>query len=275
MAALPTSLMHSLTWRAVACLSLAAGLAVMGTACGSKEASPPATSGTVSGAPSTTEPSTAPTTTATTAPATTTNTATPSAYQPLFPFGSPTEAADWQQGGGATRQPDRLDAGKSALAFARFLGYTDIDRIVSVANDAKGAHVSVGYDTEGAHVGTAAVVHLIRYRSGSNAPWEVVGTDDTDFTVDTPRYGATVWSPFKVGGLITGVDESITVHVQQLHANGNFDEKCCIAAGGTDMRWSASLSFSAPTDPVLIVSAVTGGHIQANERFAVTAVKHA
>lgn len=272
MVELPTSLMHSLTWRAVACLSLSAVLAVAGTACSSNESAQSPTT-TSAGASTTTEPPTTVATT-TTAPVTTTTVATPTAYQPMFPFGSPTEAADWQQSGGATRQPDRLDAGKTALAFAQFLGYTDIDRVVSVANDAKGAHVSVGYDSEGSRLGTAAVVHLIRYGAGTTAPWEVVGTDDTDFTIDTPRYGATVSSPFAVGGVITGIDESITVHVQQLHANGNFDEQCCIAAGGTKMRWSGSLTFAQPTDPVLIVSAVTGGHIQANERFAVTAVKH-
>lgn len=273
MAGLATSLMHSRTWRAVACVSLSAGLAVAGTACSSNESAKSRATTTGAPATTTTEPSSVVTTT-TTAPVTTTTAATAAAYQPLFPFGSPSEAADWQQSGGATRQPDRLDAGKTALAFAKFLGYTDIDRVVSVANDAKGAHVSIGYDTEGSRLSTAAVVHLIRYGNGSNAPWEVVGTDDTDFTVDTPRYGATVPSPFAVGGVITGVDESITVHVQQLHANGNFDEKCCIAAGGTKMRWSASLTFAQPTDPVLIVSAVTGGHIQTHERFAVTAVKH-
>jgi hypothetical protein len=192
----------------------------------------------------------------------------------MFPFGSPTEAAQWQQSGGASRQPDRLDAGRTALAFARFLGYAGINRVVSTSTDARGAHVAVGYPTEGAHLATAAVVHLIPYGTGPSRPWEVVGTDDTDFTLDTPRYDATVSSPFQVGGRITGVDESITAHVQQLHANGNFDEQCCIAAGGARMPWSASLSFTGPTDPVLIVAAATGGHIQAVERFTVTAVNH-
>jgi hypothetical protein len=77
----------------------------------------------------------------------------------------------------------------------------------------------------------------------------------------------------QVGGHVSGVDESITVHVQQLHANGYLGEHCCIAAGGENSPWTTTVSFQPPTDPVLIVSASTGGHIQGVERFAVTGVK--
>jgi hypothetical protein len=145
--------------------------------------------------------------------------------------------------------------------------------VVSHREDAKGAHVSVGYTVpQTTRSATAAVVHLIRYGAGDVVPWEVVGTDDTDFTLDVPGYGATVTSPLSVGGQISGVDESIRVVVQQLHSNGDLGTSCCVPAGGTDARWSAQVSFARPTDRVLIVAASTGGHVATLERFTVTGV---
>ena len=46
-------------------------------------------------------------------------------------------------------------------------------------------------------------------------------------------------SPMPAGGRISGVDESITVHVQQLHSNGLLGQVCCIPGGGTDTRGRA------------------------------------
>ena len=45
----------------------------------------------------------------------------------------------------------------------------------------------------------------------ADSPWEVVGSDDTTFSVEQPAYGSTVQSPMLVGGHITGVDENIRV----------------------------------------------------------------
>ena len=194
---------------------------------------------------------------------------------PLFPFQTVQEVQAWQRSyrsGG--HQPWHLDAGATALAFAQFLGYIEVDRVVATSTDAKGAHVSVGSvvpDTN--RLTTAAIVHLVRYGTGGDAPWEVVGTDDTAFSLTVPAYGSTITSPLKVGGRISGVDESIKVHVQQLHANGYLGEFCCVPAGGTSSPWSATMTFSPTTDPVLMVSASTGGHTQNVERFTVTGVK--
>jgi hypothetical protein len=207
-----------------------------------------------------------------TEPPTTSTTPRAGQYLPLFPFGSLTEATAWQREDGPVHQPWRIDAGQTALAFARFLGYDEVDRVVNVSTDSSGAHVAVGYSAEGQDA-TAAVVHLVRYGSGRNAPWEVVGTDDTDFTIDTPAYRSGVTSPLPVGGRITGVDESIGVRVQQLHANGYLGERTGLPAGGQNMKWGTSLTFKRPTDPVLIVHASTGGHLQAVERFTVTGVR--
>lgn len=265
--------------RATLSVSLSVGLALALFGCGSKPTTQHASTSTSRPARSTTAAAPA----SSVVPATTTSTATSTTmassdrtarYVPLFPFASLQEVADWQHGYGREHQHWRLDAGQTALAFAHFLGYAGIDRVVAVSSDAKGAHVAVGFAAEGGKSGTAALVHLIRYGSGRNVPWEAVGTDDTSFTLESPTYGATVTSPVRVVGHVTGVDESITVHIQQLHANGPLGERCCIAAGGLNSPWDATVSFGPPTDRVLIISAATGGHLRPVERFAVTAVRH-
>ena len=73
-------------------------------------------------------------------------------------------------------------------------------------------------------------------------------------------------SPLSVHGRISGVDESIKIHVQQLHASGYLGEFCCVPGGGQDSPWDAVVNYAAPTDPVLIVSASTGGHVRNVER---------
>lgn len=189
----------------------------------------------------------------------------------LYPFQTDAEVAAWRDSG---NRPEFADAGKTALAFAQFLGYTDVNLVISSTSDDKGEHVTVGSVVPDTDQKTpAAVVHLVRYDAKPGAPWEVVGTDDTDFALTTPAYGATIASPLSVGGRITGIDESITVRVVQLHANGALGVQCCIAAGGQDSPWSGSVTFSNPTDPVLMVAASTGGHTRAVERFTVNGVR--
>ena len=195
------------------------------------------------------------TTTSTTARSTTTTTTIPAAldakYLPLFPFANAQAVATWQQqylADGAA--PEYLDAGKTALAFAQFLGYAEIDQVVTTNEDAQGAHVAVGaQNPEGRGLATAAVVHLVRFGTGaaSNVPWEVVGTDDTDFSLTAPVYGAVVGSPMPVGGVISGVDESVTIGVRELGAAAALGTTCCIPAGGVGSPWSAAVSFSNPT----------------------------
>jgi hypothetical protein len=123
---------------------------------------------------------------------------------------------------------------------------------------------------------SSAVVHLRRFGSGNNAPWEVVGTDDTStFSLTKPSYGAVVTSPFAVGGAITGVDENIRVEVLQLSSTTPIGTFCCQPAGNTGLPWSANVTFHGASDPgnVLIVAASTGGHLAAVERFTVTGVR--
>ena len=229
-----------------------------------------------SGNPSRDAASSAPTTASSTTP-----TPSPSAtytfgYQPLWPFRTQAEAAAWQASYGSSgHQPWHLDAGQSALSFTRgFLGYGDIDRVTSTRISGPDAHVGVGFVTTGTHTSTAAVVHLVKYGPDAGAPWEVVGTDDTDFSLTTPRYGATVSSPVTIGGLLTGVDESIRAFVRQPSSSAAIGRFCCGPAGGEARPWQLQVAFAGATDPVLTIAVSTGGHIRDVERFAVTGVRH-
>ena len=221
------------------------------------------------------------TTSTTTARSTTTTTTIPAPldakYLPLFPFANAQAVAAWQRQYRADGTlPEYLDAGKTALAFVAFLGYAEINQVVTTNEDAQGAHVAVGaQNPEGRGLATAAVVHLVRFGTGGggDVPWEVVGTDDTDFSLTVPVYGAVVGSPMPVGGVISGVDESITVAVQELGAGAALGKTCCIPAGGVGSPWSAAVSFSNPTGGTLIVSAATGGHVRTVERFTVTGAR--
>ncbi|TCO50362.1 hypothetical protein EV646_102436 [Kribbella antiqua] len=224
---------------------------------------PPRTSSTPSTSPT---PTRAPTTTRSSTPVTT----KPFAYQPLWPFASVTAAEEWQRkyrDGG--QQPWHLDADQTALSFTTgFLGFTELDTVVSRSIKGDDARISVG---SGSRV--AAVLHLVRIGQGTDAPWEVVGTSDTTLTVERPRYGASATSPITVGGRITGVDESIRIDVRQPSSESPLGSFCCIQAGGERQPWSAQVSFRGATDPALTVVASTGGHVQSVERFAVTAIR--
>ncbi|WP_223167727.1 hypothetical protein [Nonomuraea sp. SYSU D8015] len=196
-------------------------------------------------------------------------------YQPLWPFSTQEEAAAWQRAHREDgREAWRLDPGRTALAFTRdFLGFTEIDQAVKTVRDGRHARVHVGLRAEeGPRPLVAAVVHLVRYGSGADAPWEVVGTDDTSFSLTVPEYGAAVRSPLTVGGRITGVDESIRIQVRHPDAGAVLGERCCQSAGGENAPWSARVSFTGAPGGTLTIVASTGGHVATVERFAVTGV---
>ncbi|WP_327045639.1 hypothetical protein OG320_28765 [Microbispora sp. NBC_01189] len=197
-------------------------------------------------------------------------------YQPLWPFTDEKQVRDWQQSyraGG--HQPWHLDAGQTALAFTQgYLGFKGIDQLVDSKVDGVHARVSVGIRGEGGgRPGIAAVVHLVKFGTGTDAPWEVVGTDDTTFSLTTPRYGSSVSSPVKAGGKITGVDESIRVQARGAGRTSPLGERCCVSAGGENSPWSATLDFRAAPGQTITIVASTGGHIADVERFAVTGVR--
>jgi hypothetical protein len=264
----------------------AAALALIGC---SGSAGSPSASGSMSAAPGTPAPT--PTTSAPsspaadpsassqtpTAPARTPNGTPPLgswALQPLWPFTTLAQAEAWERSyraGG--HQPWHLDPDRTALSFTRdHLGFKEIDRVTS--SKVSGRHARVGVAPTGPESGTAAVIHLVRYGTGPDAPWEVVGTDDTTFSLTTPAYGALVRSPLPTGGRITGVDESIHVQVLQPSSDAPLGtSKCCTPAGGDNQPWKVTVPFSGASDPVLTVVASTGGHVAEVERFTVTAVR--
>lgn len=197
---------------------------------------------------------------------------------PLWPFAALDQAREWERAyaaGGS--QPWHLDAEQTALAFTQgYLGFTGIDKAVStVLTSGRDAHVGVGFLTPAtpAHTTTAAVIHLVRYGSEPDAPWEVVGTADTTLTLTTPAYGSTLRSPLTVGGAITGIDESIRVQIRALAQPAPLVDRPGLPAGGTAAPWRVTVTVPSTTEPVLTVIASTGGHLQAVERFAVTAVR--
>ena len=241
-------------------------------ACGDGEDSAAPTTS-ASGGPQTTSslaPSTTNATTSTTSPFGTTF-----AYQPLWPFRSLEEVTAWQReyrAGG--QQAWHLDPGQTALNFASgYLGFREVDRTTSSSTSGDGVLIGVGYETEGGRTGTAAVVHLLRFGPGPDAPWEVVGTEDSFFSLTNPSYGARVTSPLTAGGRITGVDESIRVEVRQVSSAAPLGEFCCVPAGGEGSPWQATVTFRGASDGVLTVVASTGGHLLRVERFTVTAVR--
>jgi hypothetical protein len=278
-------------------IALAAGLALTLTACGGTQraavTAPSSTSPSGAAASTSVTPPAAstsiPTPTATStsrAPAPATSTANPTApgtatptpvsfpYVPLWPFASVAAAERWQQeAGSGGHQPWHLDADQVALTFTRtYLGFTEIDRVVHRKVGADDAHISVGYATEGGRTGTAAVLHLVRIGSGPDRPWEVVGTDDSDFSLTHPRYGSTVTGTVTVGGHISGVDESIRVTARQ--PAGTVGSFCCLPAGGgqAGQAWAARVRLTDPREGPLTLVASTGGHLLGVERFTITGV---
>jgi hypothetical protein len=195
-------------------------------------------------------------------------------YQPLWPFTSIADAAEWQRSyrdGG--KQPWHLDPEQTALSFTTgFLGFTEIDRVVSRSVKAGDALISVGYQSTEGPASVSAVLHLVRIGQGEDAPWEVVGTEDTTLTLERPRYAAAATSPVTVGGRISGVDESIRIDVRQPSSEQPLGSSCCLPAGGDRQPWSAQVTFRGATDPALTIVASTGGHVQTVERFAITAI---
>ena len=195
-------------------------------------------------------------------------------YQPLWPFADLASAQAWQaahRSGGV--QPWHADPAQTALSFTQgYLGLTEINRVTSTRVTSEGAYVGVGYRDLNGGMHTSAVLFLVRFGPDADSPWEVVGSDDTTFSLEQPAYGSTVQSPMLVGGHITGVDENIRVTVRSLGSSAPVGGSCCQPAGGNGTAWAMSVPFSAPPGTVLTIVATTGGHLQTVERFAIQGV---
>ena len=195
-------------------------------------------------------------------------------FQPLWPFGSVSAATAWQAASASGSQPWRLDAGQTALSFCSgYLGFTEIDRVLSTELKGDEAWIGVGAPVEEGTPRAVAVLHLARIGTGptNTRPWEVVGSEDTRLTLTRPAYGATVGRSLTVGGLIMGVDESLRITVRSLE-HGVLGSVQGISAGGYNDPWSVNLVIddSVATRATVVVS--TGGHLADVEAFAITAV---
>ncbi|MFF2508282.1 hypothetical protein ACFVTY_33695 [Streptomyces sp. NPDC058067] len=195
--------------------------------------------------------------------------------QPMWPFSTLAQARAWERefhSGG--HQPWHLDPDQTALSFTQgYLGFQGIGRVSSHTVSGRDARIGVGLSSPHGVKGTAAVIHLVRFGTDRDAPWEVVGTNDTTFSLTRPRYGSIAHSPLLTGGRITGVDENIRVQVRQPSSAAPLGTACCVAAGGNHQPWKERVSFVRARDRVLTVVASTGGHIADVERFTVTAVR--
>ena len=266
-------------FRNTALFAVATTIGLVISGCGGTGSPVPAASTSATGtsaAASAGSPGSAPATTSapTTPGAPALTTGLPAGYLPLYPFASLADVRAWQvsyESGG--HQPWHRSPNLTATAFAAFLGYTDVTQVASSAVSGGDAHVAVGIKLPDGTISTAAIIHLVLFGSGKDAPWEVVGTDDRTFTVDRPVYGSTMSSPVTAGGTITGVDENIQVSVHTLSAQLPVGAYCCRAAGGTRSPWSASVTFLAAPGQVITIAAATGGHVAAVERFAVTGAR--
>jgi hypothetical protein len=193
-------------------------------------------------------------------------------HQPLWPFPDAAAVRAWQDSyrtGG--QQPWHLEPDTTALSFTQgYLGFTGIDRVTSSTTTAQDAWVGVGFTLPDGRDRTAAVIHLARFGTGADAPWEVVGTRDDTLVLDTPRYGSPVTSPITAGGTITGVDESLRLQIRQADAPRPLGEFCCAPAGGQAQRWTATVAFTGAAERALTLVVSTGGHVADVEQFAIT-----
>lgn len=196
----------------------------------------------------------------------------PQGYQPLYPFASYADVQGWQASyrtGG--HQPWHLSADQTALSFTQgYLGFTEITKVARHTVGVGDARVTVGLPLPNGKISDAATIHLVKWGAGQQAPWEVVGTDDTTLTLDVPVYGSALSSPVAVRGTITGVDESLRAEVRTLGSASPAGTFCCRAAGGSASPFSLSVRFHATSGRVVTIVVHTGGHVAAVERFAVT-----
>jgi hypothetical protein len=196
-------------------------------------------------------------------------------FQPLFPFANLAHAQAWQQAYASGKHaPWHLSPELTAVAFSQqYLGFSEINKVAGHSVSQGDARVAVGLTLPDGRVSSAAIVRLVRYGSGNNAPWEVVGTDDTSLTLDTPAYGATVASPVKIAAAVEGVDEYLQAEAHALGADQPLGTFCCQPAGSRANPWSLTVPFQANSGQVITIVVHTGGHVAPTERFAVKGVR--
>jgi Protein of unknown function (DUF732) len=196
-------------------------------------------------------------------------------YLPLWPFASRQEADRWLRDDAPNgHSPWHAEVETTALYFTQnYLGFTEINQATNVSTNGNEAWVGVGYELPNLEVVTAATIHLARFGTASDAPWEVVGTDDNRLTVTAPAYGSTVGPVIEATGTITGIDESLHLQVRQGAQQKVVGDFCCVPIGGQNSPWSAQVATTGTQPGVLTLVVWTGGHAQNVETFAITGVR--
>lgn len=196
-------------------------------------------------------------------------------YQPLWPFDSQDDADRWlRDGAAAGDSPWHADAATTARLFTQdYLGFSEIDQTTTVTEHVDEAWVDVGYASPNGEPTTAATIHLARFGTAPDAPWEVVGSLDNTLTLSTPSYGSTVGTVIEAGGIITGVDENLHLQLRQGSEKNALADYCCVPAGGQSQPWSATFNTSPPRPGALTLVVWTGGHSAPVERFAITGLR--
>ncbi|MFI6600255.1 hypothetical protein ACIBHX_28760 [Nonomuraea sp. NPDC050536] len=205
-------------------------------------------------------------------PASSSGTAQKVENQPLWPFSDPQQVRNWQRSyrtGG--HSPWHVDAAFTAVAFTQgYLGFTELDQAIKTDIHGGDAFVQVGFSPqEGEKPQVAATVHLIKYGSGPDTPWEVVGAESSDITIKAPEYGTAAESPVMVAGTVNRTAGNVQILFYQPGHEKPIAESRAIPVAGS---WQTTVPFTAQTDQVITVVAATGGHVADVERFAVTAI---
>lgn len=193
----------------------------------------------------------------------------------IWPFQTSSDVSTWQQSSTGGHQPWHYDAGQTAVAFLAFLGHPEVHQVMSVIDHGYATAVTVGqHNADSGRTTKVTVVWLKQVGTGSPQPWDVQEATASDLTIDQPSRFAHVSTPLIVSGLITGIDESITVQLVSPSTGADLNTTTPhVPAGGTNTPWETRLTLRASNDKVGILVAYTGGHVAAVERLTVTGVE--
>ncbi len=153
----------------------------------------------------------------------------------LWPFTSQRQADAWTADHGS--RPWAADQTSVAAHFV-----TDYLGLSGVTAD-KACATCTKVLLTGSNGRTVGTVHLVG--NGGNTrngpPYSVGSVDGGDLTVTTPAAGGVVGSPLHVSGRVTGVDESILLHL--ISATGR-DLASTSTPAGSALPWQASLTWT-------------------------------
>lgn len=153
----------------------------------------------------------------------------------LWPFTSQQQADAWTADHGS--RPWAADQTSVAAHFVTdYLGLSGVTADKTCATCTKVL-------LTGSNGRTVGTVHLVGNggQARNGPPYSVGSVDGGDLTVTTPAAGGVVSSPLRVSGRVTGVDESILLHL--VSATGR-DLASTSTPAGSALPWEASLTWT-------------------------------